>query len=85
VEGAGWDEFEAAASEAIVAQGGTITHHHVVGPDHRPWYDRQRPDPSAMALRAAKHALDPGHILNPEAPCRPRSRSVPVDVGVHGE
>ena len=45
--------------------GGTITHHHAVGRDHRPWYDRQRPDGFAEALRAAKRALDPAGILNP--------------------
>ncbi|HEX7745044.1 MAG TPA: FAD-binding oxidoreductase [Micromonosporaceae bacterium] len=60
-----WDQLKAAASEAILAHGGTITHHHAVGRDHRPWYDRQRPDPYTLALRAAKQALDPGHILNP--------------------
>ncbi|MHA7648934.1 FAD-binding oxidoreductase [Mycobacterium sp. ML4] len=60
-----WDEMKAAVSEAISATGGTITHHHAVGRDHRPWYDRQRPDPFAKALRAAKHALDPAGILNP--------------------
>jgi alkyldihydroxyacetonephosphate synthase len=60
-----WDELKAAASEAIVAAGGTITHHHAVGRDHRPWYDRQRPDPFAEALRAAKAAVDPAGMLNP--------------------
>jgi alkyldihydroxyacetonephosphate synthase len=60
-----WDEVKAAASEAIVAAGGSITHHHAVGRDHRPWYDRQRPEPFAAALRAAKAAVDPASILNP--------------------
>ena len=60
-----WDEIKAAVSAAIVAAGGTITHHHAVGRDHRPWYDRQRPDPFAAALRAAKRALDPAGVLNP--------------------
>jgi alkyldihydroxyacetonephosphate synthase len=60
-----WDEVKAAASEAIAAGGGTITHHHAVGRDHRPWYDRQRPDPFADALRATKAAVDPAGILNP--------------------
>lgn len=60
-----WDEIKAAVSEAISATGGTITHHHAVGRDHRPWYDRQRPDPFAAALRATKSALDPAGILNP--------------------
>jgi alkyldihydroxyacetonephosphate synthase len=60
-----WDDIKSAVSEAIAAGGGTITHHHAVGRDHRPWYDRQRPDPFAAALRAAKSALDPAGILNP--------------------
>jgi alkyldihydroxyacetonephosphate synthase len=60
-----WGELKAAASEAIVAAGGTITHHHAVGRDHRPWYDGQRPDPFAAALRAAKSAVDPAGVLNP--------------------
>jgi alkyldihydroxyacetonephosphate synthase len=49
----------------VIAGGGTITHHHAVGRDHRPWYDRQRPEPFAAALRAAKHAVDPTGALNP--------------------
>lgn len=60
-----WDEIKVAVSEAISAAGGTITHHHAVGRDHRPWYDRQRPDPFAAALRAAKAAVDPRALLNP--------------------
>lgn len=60
-----WDEIKAAASEAVIENGGTITHHHAVGRDHRPWYDRQRPPPFAAALRAAKRELDPASILNP--------------------
>jgi alkyldihydroxyacetonephosphate synthase len=60
-----WDAVKAAASEAIASAGGTITHHHAVGRDHRPWYDRQRPEPFAAALRAAKRAVDPAGIMNP--------------------
>jgi alkyldihydroxyacetonephosphate synthase len=60
-----WDEVKAAVSEALINAGGTITHHHAVGRDHRPWYDRQRPAPFAAALRAAKAELDPAAILNP--------------------
>ncbi|HEV3227321.1 MAG TPA: FAD-binding oxidoreductase, partial [Acidimicrobiales bacterium] len=60
-----WAEVKAAASEAVLAHGGTITHHHAVGRDHRPWYDRQRPDPFAAALIAAKQTLDPAAVLNP--------------------
>jgi alkyldihydroxyacetonephosphate synthase len=60
-----WDEVKRAASDAIAAAGGTITHHHAIGRDHRPWYDRQRPEPFAAALRSAKAAVDPQGILNP--------------------
>ena len=60
-----WDEIKSAVSEAVVAAGGTITHHHAVGRDHRPWYDLQRPDRFADALVAAKRAVDPEAILNP--------------------
>ena len=62
-----WSEAKAAASDAVIDGGGTITHHHAVGRDHRPWYERQRPEPFAEALRGAKAALDPGWILNPGA------------------
>jgi alkyldihydroxyacetonephosphate synthase len=60
-----WAEVKRAVSDAIEASGGTITHHHAVGRDHREWYDRQRPDPFAAALHAAKDALDPDSRLNP--------------------
>jgi len=60
-----WDDIKAAVSDAITSNGGTITHHHAVGRDHRPWYDRQRPEPFAAALTAAKGALDPAGVLNP--------------------
>jgi alkyldihydroxyacetonephosphate synthase len=67
-----WEQVKAAASEAIESAGGTITHHHAVGRDHRPWYDRQRPERFAEALRAAKTALDPGWTLNPGVLVDPR-------------
>ncbi|HKP88430.1 MAG TPA: FAD-binding oxidoreductase [Thermoleophilaceae bacterium] len=60
-----WDAVKSAASDAVMAAGGTITHHHAVGRDHRPWYDRQRPEPFARALRQVKRELDPAGILNP--------------------
>jgi len=60
-----WAAIKLAVSDVILAEGGTITHHHAVGRDHRPWYDRQRPEPFAQALRAAKTAVDPRGIMNP--------------------
>jgi alkyldihydroxyacetonephosphate synthase len=60
-----WAQIKAAVSDAIIAEGGTITHHHAVGRDHRPWYDRQRPQPFAAALAGAKAAVDPQGVMNP--------------------
>jgi alkyldihydroxyacetonephosphate synthase len=60
-----WTQMKQAAGDAIIAAGGTITHHHAVGRDHRPWYDRQRPDVFAAALAGAKAAVDPRGLLNP--------------------
>ena len=60
-----WGAVKRAVSDAVIAAGGTITHHHAVGRDHTPWYDRQRPEPFALALRGAKSALDPAGIMNP--------------------
>jgi alkyldihydroxyacetonephosphate synthase len=60
-----WDAIKRAAADAVIDAGGTITHHHAVGRDHRPWYDRQRPPLFAEALHAAKRSLDPAGVLNP--------------------
>ncbi|MDX3503771.1 FAD-linked oxidase C-terminal domain-containing protein [Streptomyces sp. ATCC51928] len=60
-----WDAIKAAAMHTLGEHRATVTHHHAVGRDHRPGYDRQRPEPFALALRAAKQALDPAGILNP--------------------
>jgi alkyldihydroxyacetonephosphate synthase len=49
----------------VIAEGATITHHHAVGRDHRRWYDLQRPEPFATALRGSKAAVDPRGIMNP--------------------
>ena len=60
-----WDEVKSAAMDAVNAAGGTVTHHHAVGRDHRPGYDRQRPPVFARALAAVKREVDPNAILNP--------------------
>ncbi|MEO0602377.1 MAG: FAD-binding oxidoreductase [Myxococcota bacterium] len=60
-----WRAVKEAASEAVLAHGGTITHHHAVGRLHRPWYARQRPVLMDDVLRAVKGSLDPQGILNP--------------------
>jgi alkyldihydroxyacetonephosphate synthase len=60
-----WDEIKAMASETLLAEGGTITHHHAVGRDHDPWYRQQRPELFGRALAAAKATLDPHGVMNP--------------------
>jgi len=60
-----WAAIKTAASDALLDAGGTITHHHAIGRDHRSGYDRQRPPLFADALRAAKRTLDPAAVLNP--------------------
>jgi alkyldihydroxyacetonephosphate synthase len=67
-----WDAIKRAVNDAIAANGGTVTHHHAVGRDHRPWYDAERSAPFAAALQAAKGALDPRGILNPGVLIDPR-------------
>lgn len=67
-----WDEIKQAVSQALVSTGGTITHHHAIGRDHRPWYDQQRPDLFATALQAGKAVFDPRGILNPGVVIDPR-------------
>lgn len=64
-EVAQWQQIKQAVSDVLSQQRATITHHHAVGRDHRPWYDHQRPELFARALRAAKHELDPVGVLNP--------------------
>lgn len=60
-----WAQIKHAVSEQILAAGATITHHHAVGRDHRPFYDRQRPEPFAAAFLGAKAAIDSRAIMNP--------------------
>lgn len=64
-EVAQWQTIKQAVSDVLSEHRASITHHHAVGRDHRPWYDRQRPDLFAHALGTIKHDLDPSAILNP--------------------
>ena len=67
-----WDEIKAGGFGQLIKLGGTITHHHAVGRDHRPWYDRQRPDGFATALEGgqararSQGILNPGVLIDPE-------------------
>src|SRR5205807_8752848 len=58
-----WRAAKKAASDAIVATGGTITHHHAVGADHRPWMRDAVGELGVPGLRAGKATLDPAGIL----------------------
>lgn len=60
-----WRAVKAAACDAIIANGGTITHHHAVGADHRPWMTAEIGELGVAVLRAVKQTLDPTGILNP--------------------
>jgi alkyldihydroxyacetonephosphate synthase len=60
-----WLDAKRAASDAIVAAGGTITHHHAVGRDHLPWMAQEIGRDGVEALRAVKQRLDPAGIMNP--------------------
>ena len=60
-----WDAAKRAATEAIVACGATITHHHAVGADHAPWLAAEIGELGVDVLRAVKQRLDPAGILNP--------------------
>ncbi|MBV9990451.1 MAG: FAD-binding oxidoreductase [Alphaproteobacteria bacterium] len=60
-----WRKIKTAASDAIAAHGGTISHHHGIGEDHLPWMAQEKGALGLEVLRAIKQALDPKGILNP--------------------
>jgi len=60
-----WQAIKDAVSDALIREGGTITHHHAVGRDHQKWYERQRPALFGDVLADAKRRLDPKGVLNP--------------------
>ncbi|MDE2464135.1 MAG: FAD-binding oxidoreductase [Alphaproteobacteria bacterium] len=70
-----WRQIKAATNEIVVALGGTVTHHHAVGRDHRSGYELQSSPLFRHALAAAKAALDPAGILNPGVLIDPRGAS----------
>jgi alkyldihydroxyacetonephosphate synthase len=60
-----WRAAKSAACDAIVAHGGTITHHHAIGRDHAPWLAQEVGELGVEALRAMKGRLDPAGVMNP--------------------
>ncbi|TFV74978.1 FAD-binding oxidoreductase [Blastococcus sp. CT_GayMR19] len=60
-----WLTAKRAATDALLGAGGTLTHHHAVGADHRPWMEREIGPLGVEVLRAVKQRLDPQGICNP--------------------
>jgi alkyldihydroxyacetonephosphate synthase len=60
-----WAAAKRAACAAIVGHGGTLTHHHGVGVDHRDWMTAEIGELGVEILRAVKQVVDPDGILNP--------------------
>ena len=72
-----WKEIKLATNEICVTKGGTVTHHHAVGRDHRPnGYDNQRPDLFNKVLASAKSTLDPKGIMNPGVLIDPQDKTI---------
>jgi alkyldihydroxyacetonephosphate synthase len=60
-----WTAIKSAVNDLLVSHGGTITHHHGVGADHRAWLAAEVGDVGVAVLRSVKATLDPAGILNP--------------------
>lgn len=60
-----WQALKAAVSEAIVMHGGTISHQHGVGVDHRDYLAAEKGEAGLDALRALAREFDPDGLLNP--------------------
>ena len=71
-----WQEIKAASMEIVASLGGTVTHHHSVGRDHRPGYEAQSSPLYRSALQAAKGRFDPAGIMNPGILIDPLDRNV---------
>ena len=72
-----WKEIKLATNAICIAKGGTVTHHHAVGRDHRPnGYDNQRPDLFKDVLTAAKFKVDPNGIMNPGVLIDPENKNI---------
>ena len=79
-----WCKIKQVANEKVIARGGTITHHHAVGRDHRSGYEKQMPSLFLRALSTAKASLDPQGILNPGVLIDPEDREVGITGAMEG-
>ncbi len=73
-----WREIKSAANEVVTSLGGTVTHHHAVGRDHRSGYEKQTSPLFRQALQGLKRRLDPSGILNPGILIDPLERPVGI-------
>ena len=73
-----WCKIKQVANTQVVARGGTVTHHHAVGRDHRGGYEKQMPPLFLTALGAAKESMDPQGVLNPGVLIDPVGKSVGI-------
>ena len=72
-----WKDIKLATNEICIKKGGTVTHHHAVGRDHRPnGYDNQRPELFNKVLISAKSSLDPKGIMNPGVLIDPQDKTI---------
>jgi alkyldihydroxyacetonephosphate synthase len=76
-----WRDIKAACNAAVVGHGGTSTHHHAVGRDHRSAYEQEVPELMRQALAGAKAVMDPTGIMNPGVLIDPVNHSVGVTGG----
>ena len=60
-----WQAVKQTTTDAILAAGGTLTHHHGVGRDHTPWLEKEVGSVSVQGLEALKRTFDPTGIMNP--------------------
>lgn len=60
-----WRELKRRASEAVVRNGGTISHQHGVGRDHRPYLDAEKGPLGMRAISDLCRVFDPDGVLNP--------------------
>jgi alkyldihydroxyacetonephosphate synthase len=60
-----WQKLKTAAGRAIAAHGGTISHQHGVGLDHKPWLGAEKGPLGLQTLAALAKAFDPDGIMNP--------------------
>lgn len=59
-----WESVKRAATRAIVDGGGTLSHHHGIGSEHRP-LEAEHGSVAVGALRSLKAFLDPADVMNP--------------------